>query len=180
MRLVLIAAACAAAVALPAHGQEPEVRVAVMQHDITHLSRDDRESGVDLEVQLLSRPLDSLAILGRPRGYVSASVNSDGDTDFAAVGLAWRRALNDRWSGEFQFGYAVHDGELDSNDPAVARANLMFGSRDLFRSAFGLDYHFDDRWSLGVQWVHLSHGEILGEGRNQGLDAAGIRIGRAF
>lgn len=180
MRFAVLAAACVLAVALPASAQEGEVRVAVMQHDVTHLDSGDRESGVDLEVQVLSSPLESLDFLGRPRGYVSASLNSDGDTDFASVGVAWRRTLNERWTGEFQFGYAVHDGELDSDDPAVAGSRLMLGSRDLFRSALGLDYHFDDRWSLGLQWVHLSHGEILGEGRNQGLDALGLRLGRAF
>lgn len=166
--------------ALPARAQVSEVRVALMQHDVTHLRHGDRESGADFEMQLISEPVESLAILGRPRAYVSGSLNSDGDTNFAAVGLVWRRTLNDRWSAEYQFGYAIHDGQLDSNDPAVASANLMLGSRDLFRSAFGLDYHFDERWSLGFQWVHLSHGEIIGGGRNQGLDAAGLRMGRKF
>jgi lipid A 3-O-deacylase len=25
-----------------------------------------------------------------------------------------------------------------------------------------------------VQWVHLSHGQVLGDGRNQGIDTAGL------
>ena len=179
----LIAVCLLLLAAVPARAQVSElseVRVAVMQHDVTHLKYGDRESGIDVEVQLISEPVEALAILGRPRAYVSGSLNSDGDTNFAAVGVVWRRTLNDRWSAEYQFGYAIHDGELDSNDPAVASANLMLGSRDLFRSAFGLDYHFNERWSLGFQWVHLSHGEIIGEGRNQGLDSAGLRVGRKF
>lgn len=181
MKSIGFAAACLLLLAAaPAAAQVSEVRLAVMQHDVTHLRHGDRESGADFEVQLISEPVEALAILGRPRAYVSGSLNTDGDTNFAAVGVVWRRTLNERWSAEYQLGYSIHDGELDSDDPAVASANLMLGSRDLFRSAFGLDYHFNERWSLGFQWVHLSHGEIIGEGRNQGLDSAGLRVGRKF
>src|SRR5690606_8449663 len=105
---------------------------------------------------------------GSPRAVVLGSVNSDGDTSFAAVGLAWTRRLSDRLSGELQFGLAVHDGSLEGPDPT----HLQLGSRELFRTALGVDYVLNDRWAVGVQWEHLSHGELLaGTGMpNQGLD----------
>ena len=117
-----------------------QIRVAVMQHDVLHLGAGDRESGLNLEVALLSRPIAALATVGRPRVYVSGSVNSDGDTNFAAVGLAWRRDLSERFSGEIQFGYALHDGVVDTINPVEAQSRLLLGSRDLFRSAFSLDW----------------------------------------
>lgn len=151
-----------------------EIRVAVMQHDVLHPGSDDREGGANLEVALLSRPITALDAVGGPRAYISGSLNSDGDTNFASVGLSWRRAVSDRVSGEFQFGYAVHDGVLDTDDPVEARSRLLLGSRDLFRTALGLDWEVSRDVSIGVQWVHLSHGQVLGDGRNQGIDTAGL------
>lgn len=172
------AVACLATLCLPAqaHSQEHtgEVRVAVMQHDVLHLESGDRESGVNLEVAVLSRPIAALGALRQPRAYVSGSLNSDGDTNFASVGLSWRRSLSRRLSGGLQFGYAVHNGLLDTDDPVEARSHLLLGSRDLFRTAVGVDWTVSEDAKIGLQWVHLSHGEILGSGRNQGIDSAGL------
>lgn len=102
-----------------------------MQHDVLHPSAGDRESGTNLEIALLSRPIGRLDALGRPQAYVSGSLNSDRDTNFASVALAWRRSLSERLTGELQFGYAVHDGLLDTEDPVEARSRLLLGPRSL-------------------------------------------------
>ncbi len=49
-----------------------------------------------------------------------------------------------------------------------------FLGRDLFRTVVGFDWTLSDDARIGLQWVHLSHGQILGEGRNQGIDTAGL------
>lgn len=157
-----------------------EVRVAIMQHDIRHLEAGDRESGANLELALLSRPIAALDAVGQPRAYISGSLNSDGDTNFASIGLSWRPSLSRRFSGELQIGYAVHDGVLDTVDPLEARNRILLGSRDLFRTAVGLDWAASQDVRIGLQWVHLSHGQILGSGRNQGIDTAGIVITYRF
>lgn len=185
MRILLFLASAGVAmsgVSAPAAAQEDgfEARTAFLYHDIIHPRADDLESGADVELQVLGPRLGALGLLGRPRPYVSAAVNTDGDTSFAAIGVAWRKDWTPRWSGEIQFGYAVHDGEIDSTDPAISETRLQLGSRDLFRTALGVDYRLSPDWSVGLQWTHLSHGEILGEGRNQGIDAAGIRVSRRF
>ncbi len=174
--LALLVLTLAGATAGAANAQEDsrELRVAVMQHDMLHPSAGDRESGANLEIALLSRPIARLDALGRPQAYVSGSLNSDGDTNFASVGLAWRRSLSERLTGELQFGYAVHDGLLDADDPVEARSRLLLGSRDLFRTVAGFDWTLSEEARIGLQWVHLSHGQILGEGRNQGIDTAGL------
>jgi lipid A 3-O-deacylase len=179
--LLIVSAVAASALSAPALAQESgfEVRTALLYHDTNHPGAD-VESGADIELQVLGPRLDALGVLGRPRPYASAALNTDGDTSFAAAGLVWRRDWTPRWSGEIQFGYAVHDGEIDSTDPVIAATRLQLGSRDLFRTALGVDYRLSPDWSVGLQWTHLSHGEILGDGRNQGIDAAGIRIGRRF
>jgi len=180
-------AASVAAIALPcvlqagiaaAQTRGPEVRVAIMQHDVLH--PDTEESGVDIELQLIGSPLGDIPLLGTPRPYVSASGNSDGETSFASIGLAFDRRFTDRLTGEIQFGYAIHDGDLDSTDAETQSAKLQLGSRDLFRTALGLDYRVSEDWAVGVQWDHLSHGQIIGDGYNQGIDAAGVRVSRRF
>lgn len=170
----------AAALASPAFAQAADVgreaRIAVLQHDVLH--PDTLETGVDIEAQVFSNRIEGL--YGRPRAYVSAAANSDGDTNFASVGLAWSRRLGEHWTGELQVGYAVHDGVLDDDDPVRSKDRLLLGSRDLFRTAVGADYALNDRWAVGVQWTHLSHGQILGDGHNQGIDAVGLRFSRRF
>lgn len=168
--LALIAAGLSAS----AHAESREVRIGVLQHDVLHLRG--RENGADIEVQLLGRPMPSLARLGEPRPVAVVAVNSDGETSFAAIGLVWRREVALDWTAEVQFGYAIHDGELDG----TTGDRLLLGSRDLFRTQFGLDYRLSGSWSAGVQWDHLSHGQILGQGRNQGIDAAGFRLTRRY
>ncbi|MEH6663832.1 MAG: acyloxyacyl hydrolase [Brevundimonas sp.] len=175
-----VVAACASASTALAQADGLEVRTAVLYHDVNHPGADAVESGADIELQVLGPRMDALGMLGRPRPYVSAALNTAGDTSFAAVGVVWRRDWTPRWSGEIQFGYAIHDGEIDSTDPVIAASRLQLGSRDLFRTALGVDYRLSPDWSVGLQWTHLSHGEILGDGRNQGIDAAGIRVARRF
>lgn len=69
---------------------------------------------------------------------------------------------------------------LDSDDPTVIETRQLLGSRDLFRTGLAVDRKLNDRWAVGVEWTHFSHGQILGQGRNQGLDATGLRLTRAF
>jgi len=80
--LALLVLTLAGATAGAANAQEDsrELRVAVMQHDMLHPSAGDRESGANLEIALLSRPIARLDALGWPQAYVSGSLNSDRDT----------------------------------------------------------------------------------------------------
>jgi len=84
-------------------------------------------------------------------------------------------------------GYVIHDGELASpfpqGDPrgdAFTEEHVLFGSRDLFRSTFGLHYEINETWGAELLYEHLSHGQILGNGRNQGIDNIGLRATYAF
>lgn len=166
-------------------GPVEEVRTAVLYHDVLHPGSD-VEEGADIEVEVVFNEWAGLKFLGRPKVNLAVAGNTAGDTNWAAAGLVWDKDFNDRWFGELQFGYAVHDGELEVPAGVPPQAykdeHLLLGSRDLFRSAAVLGYRIDEDWSVAVEWVHLSHGEILADGlaHNQGIDAAGIRIGRRF
>ncbi|MFZ5685821.1 MAG: hypothetical protein ACOY9C_14420 [Pseudomonadota bacterium] len=158
----------------PAHAQAGEVQVAIMNHGV----RSAKESGVDAEVGYVTAPIVRLRDVGAPRLLVGFSANDRGGVSFGSAALVWRRRLAGRLQGEFQFGYAIHNGKLDTRDPEIARRHLLLGSRDLFRTAIGLDLSLGRGSRVGIYGVHLSHGQVLGRGRNQGLNAIGVRFTR--
>ena len=63
----------------------------------------------------------------------------------------------------------------DPRSDAFAQENIYFGSKDLFRTGLALNRDFGPNWGMQVLYEHLSHGQILGNGRNQGVDSVGVR-----
>ena len=177
------------AVVSPAHAGIEEVTVGLLAHNIEVIDpkNANKEDGPALDAQLTFSSPEFLRVIGSPRPYVALAPNLAGDTSFAAVGLTWRIGLGENWAIEPAFGYAVHDGEVSNpfpnGDPratAFTNENVLLGSEDLFRSSIALTRRLSD--SLGVQafYVHYSHGQILGSGRNQGMDQAGLRLTYSF
>ncbi len=190
MRIASLAAAAAgvtmAASGAASAGAVEEVRAGVLAHNvcITNCKNADKEDGPVVDIQVNFRSPGFLGWAGSPRPYIAATPNVSGDTSFAAVGLEWRWEFIDGWALTPGFGYALHDGEtknaFPNGDPratAFAAENVLYGSRDLFRNAIGLQREFGKKWSAEAYFVHYSHGQILGSGRNQGTDQGGIRIG---
>lgn len=167
-----------------AHAQISEVRVGVVGHDLYN----DTETGVQITGQLVFDSPELLSFAFSPRPYLYGSFNSDGWTNLGAAGLLWTGNFADRWSADLGLGIAYHDGVLDVSDlppgdPVrirLANTRALLGSRFLFHTQFGLDYALTDRLALGVYYEHFSNGQILGQGRNQGLDEIGARISWRF
>lgn len=185
-KTVLLAAL--AATALPAANAQliEEVRVGVLQHNIcvSDCKNANKEDGPTIEGELVFASPDFLGIIWSPRPYAIVSVNVSGDTSYAGVGLVWNWNFADGWSLEPGLGYVVHDGEYlnapfpngdPRNDP-IAAENVFLGSEDLFRTSLALNRDFGENWGAQLIYEHLSHGQILGEGRNQGMDSIGARI----
>ena len=138
-----------------------EVRVGVMQHNVcvTDCNNADKEDGPNISAELVLTSPDFLSVILAPRPYVMGSVNTSG------------------------VGYALHDGALESpfpvGDPksdAFTSNHVLLGSHDLFRTSLAFNYAIDERWGAQVMYEHLSHGQVLGNGRNQGLDNVGLRV----
>ncbi len=194
--LGLVMASCVAAVAAAQSegsiSEAPlELRFGVLGHDLDLLNdgASGVEPGVDLSVEAVFASPRVLRFLGSPRPYVGGSLNTEGETSFAGVGLDWQTPMFGGVFFQGQLGYIVHSGELDL--PEDREANMeetlfllenkaLLGSRDLFRTSVGVGYRVNDQWDVGVVLEHLSHGQILGDGRNQGLDNMGVRISRRF
>lgn len=185
----LAAFGAAMALAPAAHAGVSGVHVGVMQHNICVINckNADKEDGPNVEFQVNFDSPDFLNWAASPEPYVMASVNTAGETSFGGFGLEWRWQFAEHWALQPGLGYVVHDGELENpypdGSPAAAQfaaEHVQFGSRDLFRTSLGLTYDFEGPWETQVLYEHLSHGQILGSGRNQGIDNIGIRVGYQF
>lgn len=169
----------------PASAKIDEIRLGVVHNlrldhgDIV----DGKEDGENVELEIASSSPDLLNIIGSPRPYVVASINTDDGVSFGGVGLIWRWEFADGWAFEPGFGYIIHDGEIDNPFAAGSAAAATFeadhqllGSRDLFRTSLALEREFGDHFAGQIYWQHMSHGQILDTGRNQGLDYVGLRF----
>src|SRR5262249_23614129 len=154
-------------------------RLGVVKHNI--LDRHDREESENIEAEIVWETPGFLEFLGKPRPYLMVSANDQGFTSFAGGGLYWRYQFAKHWAFEPGFGYVIHDGKIDipfpQGDPRNAGYGddrVLLGSRDLFRTTLALEREISPQFSSQVYFEHLSHGQILGQGRNQGLDEAGL------
>lgn len=172
-----------------AHAGVAEIHGGVLQHNIcvTNCKNADKEDGPNVELQISFDSPDFLAWAFSPQPYIMASLNTQGDTSFGGIGLEWRWDFAEGWAIEPGVGYVVHDGKLENPYPngspqaaAFAESHLQLGSRDLFRTSLALTRDLPGPWEVQVLYEHLSHGQIIGEGRNQGVDQIGIRLGYRF
>jgi lipid A 3-O-deacylase len=185
----LAAFGAALALAPAAEAGVDEVHVGIMAHNIcvTDCKNAGKEEGPNVEFQVSFDSPGFLNWAGAPQPYVVAAVNVTGDTSFGGAGLEWRWDFAEGWALEPGVGYVVHDGELTNpfangtpEAAAFAAEHVQLGSRDLFRTSLGLTRDFEGPWEAELFFSHLSHGQILGEGRNQGMDQLGVRFGYQF
>jgi hypothetical protein len=198
VKKALFAAAACAAVAVAAPAFAGEVFVGVYKHDVTFvgnavgLGAAGRESGEDVHLGYRTDKIESWRWLGKPQFHAMLSVNSNNTSNFVAAGLDWK--INLGKPGGFYLrpgmGLAYTDGETQLppvNAPGISQEEIQrrlklyntridFGSKVLFEPELALGYEFNDRWSGELSYVHLSNGQIFHQGKNQGLDDAGVRL----
>lgn len=166
-----------------------EVRVGVLQQNICVLDCDnaDKEDGPDISAELVFKSPDFLSWAFSPRPYLGTTLNVAGETSFYGGGLQWSFEPFDGWHIEPGLGYFYHDG-YNSNpfvqgtpeSTAFGEEHVLMGSDDLFRTSLALTKDFTEKWSGQLLYEHFSHGQILGEGRNQGMDNVGVRVAYKF
>ncbi len=164
-----------------AHAEVRDLRFGVVAHNV--LDQYDREESYNYEAEIVFDSPAILELFGHPRPYLMVSLNDSDYTSFAGGGLYWRWEFADGWAFEPGFGYVGHNGEIDipfpQGDPrnaGVGDDRVLLGSRDLFRTTFALEREVGDHFAVQGFFEHLSHGQLIGRGRNQGLDEAGIRF----
>lgn len=120
-------------------------------------------------------PADLFTSYFVPRPHVGGSLNLDGKTSFAYVGLTWTVDITPQFFVEASFGGAIHNGETGSVIPSDRSA---LGCSPLFRESASLGYRFNEKWSVMATVEHLSNAGICSE--NRGLTNVGARIGYNF
>lgn len=171
MKLLIAAAAMLAAA--PASAQE--IFGGLYVHDVdTGLTKSGIEEGADVSLGWRGERIRFLRAVGGPRPQAFVSLNSAGDTHFAAAGLSW--TIGGRVYLRPGIGLAVHSGPAR---PAPGDDRIDFGSRILFAPELGLGVRLGGRTSIEASWVHLSHAQLFGP-QNPGLDNFGLRLNHRF
>lgn len=127
------------------------------------------EGGLDLQAGYRGDPI------GGKHGaqpYVFASLNTAGDTHFAAAGFAW--TFGEKVFVRPGIGLAVHSGSASNRDDPTNR-RIEFGSRVLLEPELAIGARVSPRLSIEASWVHLSHAGIFSK-QNPGMDSIGARM----
>ena len=162
-----------------------EFRLGVLDHDLG-LFGSQRESGLDLNMEVLFVAPEILEVIWLPRPHLGVTVNTEGDTSFLYAGGTWDIAIIlDRTFGweiweplliEGVLGLALHNGELSV--PGRQTSAKALGCRVLFREALSLGVRFWTHHSLSVSLDHISNAGLCDN--NDGLETLGIRYGYRF
>lgn len=168
-----LAAAVLALAGVPA--QAEEIFGGLYAHDVdTGLTKSNVEDGVDLEIGWRGARIRALRVVGSPSPQVYASLNSAGETHFAAAGVSWK--IGGTVYARPGIGLAIHtgsDGQFQRPD------RIAFGSRLLFAPELGIGFQAGKRMSVEASWVHLSHAQLFSK-QNPGLDTIGVRLNYRF
>jgi lipid A 3-O-deacylase len=135
------------------------------------------EGGADVEFGYRFDRQEALAVIGKPSPYLFASVNTQGDTSFAAAGLSWRLGM-----GPVYFrpgiGLSVNNGPGRRYSPDGKRTDL--GSPVLFEPEMAVGARLSDKLSVEASWVHISGARLFNSQQNPGIDMMGVRLAYAL
>lgn len=158
----------------------------VLVHSVpaSDIKNSHKETGADFQAEIqFVRP--SVLDWSYIHPYAIVSLNTNGDTSYFGAGWNWdfRWGENDRWGFQPILGYVIHNG--DTTDPYPVghpeygpyfNTHLLLGSRDLFRLGLATSRKFGNKIEGQVLLEHLSHGFIIGDEVNQGVDNLGVRL----
>ena len=180
--------------AAAASAQAGEILGGVYAHGVG--VKQSQEGGVDGLIGYRTDPITNWTWIWKPSVHVIVAANSNVPTDFIAVGLDWRINLthDHRWYVRPGIGLAYTTGEADVGNAYapglspqemqrrlhLSQTRIDFGSKDLFEPELALGYQISHHWAAEVSYVHLSNGQILHQGTNQGLDDIGARLAYHF
>lgn len=154
--------------AMPA--QAADLFGGIYKHDVNIFAKKLHEGGMDFEAGIRGNAIVGFGPLGGPAPYALVSVNSAGNTNFAAAGFAWK------FGGPIYVrpgvGLAIQDGprrRYRGNE----RTDL--GSRILFEPEFAIGWQVLPRLSVEASLTHLSHAKLFSK-QNPGVDMLGMRV----
>jgi lipid A 3-O-deacylase len=160
--------------------------VGVLWHSVpvSDIKNSDKETGADIQLEVqFKRP--GFLEWSKIHPYAIASLNTNGDTSYVGFGWNWdfRWGDDDKYGFQPIVGYIVHNGDTQDpypkGDPRYGpyfNEHLLLGSPDLFRLALAGSRKIGDKLEAQILLEHLSHGFIIGDEVNQGVDNLGVRL----
>mgnify|MGYP000029330001 CR=1 FL=1 len=179
VKITLAAAAALTALAAPP-AQAGEIFGGIYAHAVeTPLSLNSGEGGADIALGYRAEPIAALEAIGGPSPYALVSVNTAGDTDFLAAGLAWKIDVGPVYVGRAYLrpgiGLSFNNGPERRVDP-VTGDRTELGSSVLFAPEFGIGVELGRGASLEASWVHISGARLFNSEQNPGIDMIGVRF----
>ncbi len=149
-----------------------QIRIGVLHHDLNGYGGS--EDSKDVTVELRCAPLSGAVwqTLLSPRPHIGANINNSGDTSSLYADFTWMVDFGRNFYASADFGGAVHNGKLETNEPNRA----ALGSRLLFREALELGVRLGDDWRIGIRIDHISNGDLAAE--NDGITNLGVVLSR--
>ena len=166
LRLFLATAACLAAWSPARAG---ELFGGAYIHDLnTPVTRSGPEGGVDVQLGWRGGRIGRTPL----QPYAFLAVNTAGDTHYGAIGLSAK--FGDRIFIRPGLGIALHTGSTaDHFDPT--NDEIEFGSPVLFEPELGIGVRLNDRLTIEMSWMHMSHAKLFSR-QNSGIHNVGLRL----
>ncbi len=155
-------------------------------------TKQSQEGGADMMFGFETDRISALKYIFSPAIHGMIGINSNVPTDFIALGFDWPIAIlhSEHWYIRPGIGFAGTTGEADIGnafDPTIsamerarrqhlAATRIDFGSHDLFEPELAFGYKLNKDVKVEASYVHLSNGQILHSGKNQGMDDVGLRV----
>jgi hypothetical protein len=191
-----VAAFGLASVVAAGQARASEAFVGAYAHDVTFvgdvvgLGAAGREGGTDFHIGYRTGRIQGLHAIGAPQVHAFVSINSEHTSNFVAAGFDWKVRLTGPLYLRPGIGLAYTDGKTElppANVPGLSPGDvaartwlyyhrIAFGSHVLFEPELALGYDLTDRFAVEASYTHLSNGQIFHQGKNQGLDDAGVRL----
>ncbi len=158
-----------------------EVRLGLYQHD-TGIIGNHKEEGADIALELMSRPVTALWLIGSPRIVFGGAYNTAGQTSQIYLGIDKQLDLvhriftnTDAFYIEGTIGGVWQNGKHDVVGTPLESRWKSHGGSFLFRPGLALGYRFNERWSLAVSLNHISNAGLAK--RNEGMNDLGLLLG---
>lgn len=158
-----------------------EVRFGLYQHD-TGIIGNHKEEGADLALEIMSRPVTALSLIGSPRFVFGGVYNTAGQTDQIYLGIDKQLdfakgvfSSKDAFFVEGTIGGVWHNGKHDVQGTPLESRWKSHGGSFLFRPGLALGYRFNERWSLAVSLNHISNAGLASS--NEGSNDLGLLLG---
>jgi hypothetical protein len=176
--------------------QAGEVFAGAYAHDVTFvgnvigLGAAGREGGTDFHLGYRTDRIEALSLIWKPHIHMFGSINTNNTSNFIAAGFDWKIGIKGPLYFRPGIGLAYTDGKTElpsATQPGISAAEaanrtylyyhrIAFGSHVLFEPQFALGLNLNNRVSIEASYTHLSNGQIFHQGKNQGLDDAGVRL----